>query len=177
MNDAASGADGFRVRAAGAADRDRIARVTREAYAELESVMVPDAWRGLHAAVSNVLARGAGDWIVAEEGGDVVGSVMLSPPDTEAYGGFITPPPWPEIRALAVDPAMRGRGIARALVDECARRAAASGADRIGLHTSRSMRAAIALYLRMGFERAPEYDFQPPGAELVEAYALSLRTR
>lgn len=176
VDDAVAGAEGFHVRAAGPADREGIARVTRAAYAEFEIVMAPDAWRGLRAAVSGVLANGVGDWIVADAGGEVIGSVMLSPPEVEAYGGFITPPPWPEIRVLAVDPAMRGRGIARALMDECVRRALASGADRIGLHTSRSMRAAITLYLRMGFERVPTYDFQPPGAELVETYALPLRT-
>lgn len=164
-----------RVRSAVPADREEIARVTREAYAELEAVMAPEAWRGLHGAVSAVVARGSGDWLVAEADGRVCGSVMLSATGSETYGGFISPPPWPEIRALAVDPAFRGRGIGRALVNECIRRAAASGATRIGLHTSRSMRGAIALYLRMGFVRTPRYDFQPPGAEPVEAYSRPTR--
>jgi ribosomal protein S18 acetylase RimI-like enzyme len=160
------------VRDAVPADREAIRRVTWAAYAELEAGMGPEAWHGLHGAVAGVLARKSGEWIVCDAGGRIVGSVMLSPPATEAYGGFITPPPWPEIRVLAVDPAMRGYGIARTLVAECIRRAAAAGAARIGLHTSRSMHKAIALYLKMGFQRAPSFDFQPPGAELVEAYVL-----
>jgi ribosomal protein S18 acetylase RimI-like enzyme len=48
------------------------------------------------------------------------------------------------------------------------------GARELGLHTSASMRAAMRMYERMGFVRAPEYDFRPPGAELVEAYRLPL---
>jgi hypothetical protein len=40
----------------------------------------------------------------------------------------------------------------------------------IGLFTSESMREALRLYARMGFERAPRYDFQPPGGELVMAF-------
>lgn len=44
------------------------------------------------------------------------------------------------------------------------------------MHTSVSMRAAIRLYERMGFVRAPEHDFRPPGAELVEGYRLRLDT-
>jgi ribosomal protein S18 acetylase RimI-like enzyme len=44
----------------------------------------------------------------------------------------------------------------------------------LGLHTSRSMRAAVRLYERMGFVRDPEHDFHPPGAELVEGYLLRL---
>ena len=79
-----------------------------------------------------------------------------------------------EIRLLAVAPHARGRGVARRLVEECIRRARASGASEIGLHTSKSLASAIALYERMGFARVPERDFHPDGAELVQAYRLSL---
>ncbi|HEY6829431.1 MAG TPA: GNAT family N-acetyltransferase, partial [Gemmatimonadaceae bacterium] len=75
---------------------------------------------------------------------------------------------------VAVAPEARGRGIARALVEECIRRARVQGAKEVGLHTSRSMRAAMAMYADLGFVRAPERDFQPPGAELVEGYRLRL---
>jgi ribosomal protein S18 acetylase RimI-like enzyme len=61
-----------------------------------------------------------------------------------------------------------------ALVRECVRRARRAGARELGLHTSASMRAAIHMYERMGFRRAPAFDFQPPGAELVTAYRLDL---
>jgi hypothetical protein len=44
----------------------------------------------------------------------------------------------------------------------------------LGLHTSRSMGAAIRLYQHMGFVRDPAHDFQPPGAELIEGYVLNL---
>jgi ribosomal protein S18 acetylase RimI-like enzyme len=59
-------------------------------------------------------------------------------------------------------------------VEECARRARRMGATELGLHTSRSMAAAMRMYRRMGFVRAPDHDFQPPGAELVEGYRLPL---
>jgi hypothetical protein len=36
------------------------------------------------------------------------------------------------------------------------------------------MKAAIQMYERMGFERAPENDFQPPGTERVLGYRLGL---
>jgi ribosomal protein S18 acetylase RimI-like enzyme len=78
------------------------------------------------------------------------------------------------VRLLAVAPEARGTGVGRALMGECVRRARAMGATELGLHTSVSMRAAMQLYERMGFVRAPEFDFQPPGAELVEAYRLRL---
>ena len=62
----------------------------------------------------------------------------------------------------------------RALVDECIRRARRAGATALGLHTSKSMATARELYVRMGFERAQEADFFPPGAEHVEGYRLAL---
>ena len=60
------------------------------------------------------------------------------------------------------------------MVDECVRRARFAGAAALGLHTSKSMVTAMQLYERMGFERAPELDFQPPGAEMVWGYRLKL---
>jgi hypothetical protein len=36
------------------------------------------------------------------------------------------------------------------------------------------MATARDLYVRMGFERAPETDFFPPGAEAVEGYRFRL---
>ena len=73
-----------------------------------------------------------------------------------------------------MSPDARGEGIGQALVDECVRRARRMGAAELGLHTSGSLRAAIRMYERMGFVRAPERDFQPPGAELVMGYRLPL---
>jgi ribosomal protein S18 acetylase RimI-like enzyme len=69
---------------------------------------------------------------------------------------------------------VRGRGVGRALVAECVRRARAMGAAALGLHTSASMTAAIALYEGLGFVRTPEHDFRPEGAELVTGYRLDL---
>jgi ribosomal protein S18 acetylase RimI-like enzyme len=78
------------------------------------------------------------------------------------------------LRLLAVAGDARGQGVGQALVDECVRRARRMGAAELGLHTSASMAAARRMYLRMGFVRAPDHDFHPEGAELVEAYRLPL---
>jgi ribosomal protein S18 acetylase RimI-like enzyme len=75
---------------------------------------------------------------------------------------------------LAVPPAWRGEGVGELLVAECVRRAREMGARELGLHTSRSMRAAMRLYERLGFVRAPERDFTPEGTEVVEGYRLPL---
>src|SRR6185369_10496472 len=77
--------------------------------------------------------------------GRLVGSAMLYPAETDAYGALASRAGAPEIRLVAVAPEARGRGIAKALVEECIRRARAQGASEVGLHTSRSMRAGARL--------------------------------
>ena len=159
-------------------ERTVIGELTRLAYEEYARVMEPAAWQALSTAIGDALASDEPvERLVAEEGGRIVGSAMLYAAAANAYGDESRRARSPEVRLVAVHPDARGRGIARALMDECVRRAHATGASELGLHTSRSFRAAISMYESMGFERAPEHDFQPSGAELVEAYRLMLRPR
>lgn len=169
------GPAGITVRDARAEDAPAIERLVLDAYADYARMMDPGAWRGLDGAVRAALASGApAERIVCEREGRLLGSVMLYPPAVDAYGALAGRAPWPELRLLAVAREARGSGVGRLLVEECIRRARAAGARELGLHTSRSMAVARALYARMGFVRAPEHDFQPDGGELVEAYRLPI---
>lgn len=86
------------------------------------------------------------------------------------------------IRATAVSPTVRGRGIGTALVDAAIASARSSGARAIALHTAACMEAAMRLYERHGFRRAPEHDYRAndyftagAGATLVAlAFVLDL---
>lgn len=149
---------------------------TLAAYAEYERRMEPSAWVGLAGAVQSALTNPAPEVvkIVALRMGRVVGSVLLFPPSIDPYGGAAAASTAPEIRLLAVAPEERGRGIGRRLVEECIRRARAMGATALGLHTSPTMVEAVRMYEKMGFERHPELDFFPEGAEIVTAYRLEL---
>jgi ribosomal protein S18 acetylase RimI-like enzyme len=158
-------------------EREAVRRLTEEAYDELRRVMEPRAWEGLAGAMRSGLASDLPERIVAvdRENGEILGSVLLFPPAVDAYGEHVVPRgEGPELRLLAVSPGARGRGVGRMLVEECVRRAREAGAPELGLHTSRSMGAAIRLYEGMGFERVPERDFQPEGAERVTGYRLAL---
>ena len=136
--------------------------------------MEPSAWGALEASVHSVLKNpGDAECIVAEDDGRILGSVFLYPTGKASYNSGDAVPS-PELRLLAVAPNARGRGVGRALVEECIRRARASGATELGLHTSKSLATALALYESMGFARAPERDFHPEGAELVQGYRLRL---
>jgi ribosomal protein S18 acetylase RimI-like enzyme len=52
---------------------------------------------------------------------------------------------------LVVDPAPRGKGVGRALMDEWCRRARRDWSRVLALHTSPIMNAALAIYRDMGF--------------------------
>ena len=113
------------------------------------------------------------DIIVAELNGRLAGSVTLF-----LKPSVSSPERWPEgwagIRLLAVHPDFRNRGIGRVLMDECIRRARSNGIKTIGLHTSRLMVVARRMYEKMGFVRAPEFDYHPAPDVLVMAYRLDI---
>jgi ribosomal protein S18 acetylase RimI-like enzyme len=69
------------------------------------------------------------------------------------------PPGWASGRGLAIHPAVRGHGAARALIATLERLAREAGAPVFAFHTSSFMTSAIAMYERLGYCRAPEFDF------------------
>lgn len=146
------------------------------AYAE-HSAKIPEGhWQALKQAI---LSKGdtlpGVERIVAEIDGKIAGSVVLFPAKIDAYEGNVEVLDYPEIRMLAVSPEMRGKGVASALVSECIELAKVKGYEAIGLHTGEFMVTAMKLYEQMGFERLPQYDFEPANdGIIVKAYRLSL---
>jgi GNAT superfamily N-acetyltransferase len=76
------------------------------------------------------------------------------------------------IRAFAVAPEARGRGIGRLLVDAVIERARTDGRRGIAIFTRPRMTAAHALYESMGFVRAPDQDETFAPDEWLLAYRL-----
>ena len=166
---------GLSIRDARADERDSIRDLTLAAY---EEYGVQPFWAGYRRALLATLdaEEGSVERIVAERAGTLVGSVWLYPPQAKAYVHGPASASWrsPELRLMAVAPSARGQGIGAALLHECERRARHSGATTLGLHTHDAMQAAVRLYERAGFVRAPDLDFQPPVGVLVKGYRLSL---
>ncbi len=165
-----------RIRDARPGDRDAVREVTLAAYAEYATLM-PELWDGYRDNILATLASPApAEQIVAEHAGAVVGAVLLYPTGIAlpGAGGGQGRMPWPEVRLLAVAPAGRGRGVGAALMQECVRRARAAAAPVLALHTTDLMRAAVRLYERMGFVRAPELDVRVAPGLVVKGYRLDL---
>lgn len=62
---------------------------------------------------------------------------------------------FPEVNALGVAEAYRGRGIARALMAAAAANAEQMGGDHLGLAVEPDNEPAVRLYVSLGFERHP----------------------
>ena len=73
-----------------------------------------------------------------------------------------------EFRMLAVAPSAQGRGVGAGLAQHCEDRARGQGAGSMVLSSLPEMRAAHAVYARLGYARLPERDWDPvPGVHLI----------
>jgi ribosomal protein S18 acetylase RimI-like enzyme len=92
--------------------------------------------------------------LVAERDGEIIGLLVLVTED----GSFF-------VDNVAVDPALRGTGIGRALLERAEAEALAAGHAVIHLYTAAGMTENLELYERIGFA---EYDRRHAGeVELV----------
>lgn len=168
------------IRAAGAEDFDRARVVLEAAYTEYESQFPASNWVPYLADILDIEGRAKdSDLLVAEMAGDTVACVSYYPPGAKMAYPSTTfseqwPADWSAFRLLAVDPSARGSGVGRLLTEACIERARTQGATAVGLHTTAPMAVARSMYGRMGFERAPRYDFFPTPEFVVEAYQLAL---
>ncbi|MDO8473002.1 MAG: GNAT family N-acetyltransferase [Dehalococcoidia bacterium] len=152
---------------------DAASRVIKAAYREYGAVMPASAFRKYIRDIGNVRSRlGEADLLVATIEGKVAGAVTLYLDGSRSAEGW--PKGWAGIRMLAVHPRYRGRGAGLALMQECLRRCREQGIKTVGLHTTEAMAVGRRMYERMGFLRAPQYDFHPRPDMTVMAYKLDL---
>jgi len=132
----------FHVRPVSRPDLDRLTTLERE-------VFHPEPYPGYFLRQALDLWP---DWfLVAEASGAVTGYTLAAP---------ATSPGRAMILSLAVDPAWRGRGLARELVSSLIERLGASGVTDVSLTVHPDNRVAKDLYLGFGFEaRGSEPDY------------------
>ncbi|HJY25829.1 MAG TPA: GNAT family N-acetyltransferase [Actinomycetes bacterium] len=167
--------DDFTVRDAAVQDVEPVATLLREVYVG-EGLIRADRAPTIDGVRLQVAVGGL---LVAEELSTptLLGTVAL----VTARNPFaeLANPVRGEISALAVRAAARGRGVARALLQECMRRSADMGLDEAVLTTAPQMEEAQLLYRRMGFRRRRDLDFtvdrSPRMAYAVALYELARR--
>jgi ribosomal protein S18 acetylase RimI-like enzyme len=161
---------GIEVREARSEEHAEAGRVTAHAYREFIRPGEDD-WDRYLTRIADVAARADRTTILlAIEDGRVLGSLTLEldervrDEDDEEHRPL--EPGEAHIRMLGVDPAARARGVARALMAESEARARAAGKTLLTLHTTRRMKAARAMYERLGYERDEDIVF-PDGFVLL----------
>ena len=93
--------------------------------------------------------------LVAEDGGEVIGSLALFIAPNLSHGAR----PWAIIENVIVDEAHRRCGVGRELMECALARAKEAGCCRISLDSNKSRDVAHRFYSAMGFE-TPAYSFR-----------------
>ena len=68
---------------------------------------------------------------------------------------------WGEVKAVFVDPNVRGKGIARALMEDLEATARAEGLTILRLETGNLHKEALVFYPRLGWREIPRFDPYP----------------
>jgi ribosomal protein S18 acetylase RimI-like enzyme len=155
------------------ADYSEVRRITREAYLCAGHFTADHPYMSV---VDNVEDRAehAEVW-VAEASGAVVAAVTLTFAD-QPYSEIAIENEL-EFRMLAVDPAVQGSGVGRAVVRQVIEHAQSLPAvSGISITSATFMERAHGLYESLGFRRVPDRDWYVPGEDvLLWVFTLELQ--
>ena len=146
------------VRDAVPADYPAIRDMVIAAYRQYADLIAPDIFSAYLADLLDLDTHARHGRLFVVEADHWVCAFGAWYPDASVQGVGL-PPGWASGRALAVHPAARGNGAARALLATGERLARQAGAPVLAFHTVSFMTGAISLYERLGYRRAPEFDF------------------
>ena len=87
------------------------------------------------------ILNGGGAIYLAVDDNQVIGSAALIKEEDGVY----------ELAKMAVEPAWRGRGISKLLIEKCLDTARSWNAKKVTLYSNSQLQAALALYKKYGF--------------------------
>lgn len=162
------------------AEREALGRMMVEVYSALDGFPTPEQQPRYYALLRDIAAfaekPGARVLVAIAPPDDLAGGVVYFA-DMAHYGSGGAATALREcsgIRLLGVSPKHRGGGVGKALTLQCIELARDAGHRQVVLHTTDAMRVAWGMYERLGFERAPELDFEQQGFP-VRGFRLALR--
>lgn len=162
---------GFEVREASYAERGEVLKLTLDAYSQYEDSADPEFWHQYQANIENTILTATDVAIlIAAQQGKVAASAIYCAPSEKKFGDKLISNPYPELRLLSVSPSHRQQGLAALLVDECEKRARREGFEALTLHTTKLMKVAREMYVRRGYIRFEQIDFEPAKEFVVWGY-------
>ncbi len=138
-----------------------------------------DGEHGYEQVLADVAGRAAaGDVLVATDDGtgEVLGAALVVLPGARFAEISRAQDAEVEFRMLAVAPTAQRRGVGRALVEACLRRAGRYGARAAVICVRGDNPVALHLYTSVGFLRIPERDHTPVPGVRLHALRLTLPT-
>lgn len=140
-------------------DKQQLRALAVLSYSPFQAVLTEENWKTLsdklHDERSYTSMLEIAQCFVCEAEGKIVGVAYIVPSGNPTA---IFDTSWSYIRMVGVDPAFRGKGIARKLTELCIAFARQTDETIIALHTSEFMHSARALYEDLGFKRIKEID-------------------
>lgn len=168
------------VREAHPGEHDEIRALLTTAYRQYAGELPATLFEHyVHDLVDIDSSAGRATTLVALADGRIVGTARYYP--AGKVEEVPLPADWAWVRGVAVRPADRRGGVARALMAHCTGRASGAAAA-LSLHTFAFMPDAIRLYEHLGYRRAAEWDISVSdhyavGGDLVAlTYRLDLLT-
>ena len=126
-----------------------------------------DGWEEYFERLANVAERAeVAEVFVAVEDGRILGTVTLELDERISTTHGSLGEQQAHIRMLGVDPNVRRRGVARALMERCVDASNEAGKTVLTLNTTQRMEAAQQIYESLGFVRQPD-EVHPDGFVLL----------
>lgn len=144
---------------------ERTGKLLVRVYSQLEGFPTPVEMPGYYYMLKNVgtlTENPETELLVAVSPFGEIGGAVVYIGDMKYYGsgGSATQEKNASgFRLLGVNPATRGQGIGRLLIDECIRKAREKKQQQVIIHTTKSMQTAWKIYENMGFKRSTDLDF------------------
>jgi GNAT superfamily N-acetyltransferase len=159
----------FTLRSAAPSEFKEISKLMVDVYSQLEGFPKeseqPEYYKLLYNVGEFTNKPGTDLLVAVSADGKIVGAVVFFD-DMQFYGSGGTATLERNaagFRLLAVDPAMRGKGVGKLLTKECIRRAKEKKRSQVIIHTTRAMQQAWKMYEDMGFKRSEDLDFLQQG--------------
>ena len=152
---------------------EKLGQLMVEAYSDLDGFPDPTELPGYYRELVNMgklNERKDSRVLVASSAiGELFGGIVYFS-DMASYGSGGTAPTEKiasGIRWLGVDSKSRGLGVGRALAVECIKLAEKQGHEQVILHTTSAMQVAWDLYMKLGFNRSKDLDFEQDGINVL----------
>ncbi len=155
----------FMVRSALPHEYKVVGQLMVNVYSHLSGFPTPEeqpAYYQLLANVGSLKESGKAELLVASSDSNFIGGAVVYFNDMKNYGSGGTATQEVNaagFRLLAVDPATRGLGLGKMLVNYCIEKARADGCQQMIIHTTQAMQPAWKMYEQMGFRRSEDLDF------------------